>query len=203
MCARVCVCKREMLSFIHVHTADTFSQVHIPLRFVCVVCVCGRGPWMNGPLLFKCMLHSSGAAGSHTLQAAPVLDDTSWGGWGFEAFDRVLQFGFGMLDCTFVLILSIFGMSVPAWWAGELDEDDDEDDEMTMTMVIMRTGGGSFGGFWQQDWAEFVERALLPYSGWKSRLLSSRALSGLSFPLLQRGDFWALESKLHVLKLLY
>lgn len=23
-----------MLSFIHVHTADTFSQVHIPLKFV-------------------------------------------------------------------------------------------------------------------------------------------------------------------------
>lgn len=38
VCARLCVCmcvqEREMLSFIHVHTADTFSQVHIPLRSV-------------------------------------------------------------------------------------------------------------------------------------------------------------------------
>lgn len=40
VCVCVGVCKREMLSFIHVHTADTFSQVHILLRFV--------GVWKGG-----------------------------------------------------------------------------------------------------------------------------------------------------------
>lgn len=63
--------------------------------------------------------------GFHQLQAAPVLDNMSLGGGlDLTLLNRVLQFGFGMSDCTFVLILGTSG-DVLAWWAGELDDDDE------------------------------------------------------------------------------
>lgn len=77
--------------------------------------------------------------GFHRLQAAPVLDNTSigvGGGGGLKLLNPVLQFGFGMSDCTFVLILSILGMRGTFWH--------DELESLMMMMMMMRTGGGSF-----------------------------------------------------------
>lgn len=69
---------------------------------------------MNGPLLFKCVLHSSGVTGSTGYRRRLCLTTRllGWGGvGGLKLLNPVLQFGFGMSDCTFVLILSILGMS--------------------------------------------------------------------------------------------
>lgn len=66
---------------------------------------------------------------------------------------------------------------------------------------------------WWERWSFFcmlltagpsrVSRVRLTHLSWKSCLKSCHVHSGLSFLLPHRGNFWALKSNLHVLKVLY
>lgn len=129
----------------------------------------------------RCLnIYSSATIGPHRFHASPLPDNSRWGDiriWHVSPCASVWIWHLRL----FILHVFEMKLDVLAWWW--LVWHDAESWRKVFFCMFLTAG---------LSWAER-----------KSCLKSCHTHSGLSFLLPQRGNFWALKTNLHVLKVLY